>query len=191
MKTINNFETGSNIIIDGSNFRIILGQKDLALAVQKIAQKISVDYENKNPIIMGVAIGGLMFAFDLCKYLENIKFDHDFDMIRFSRYNETDNTAGEGITLLGEPKFDLTGRHVIIVDDVYEKGITTESAQKYAKEHGAISVEFCLLAIKNVSRLCFPIKYSILDNLPGNWLAGDGMNYKKTGRFFPFIAQEI
>ncbi len=182
--------SGAIVTVDGEEYEVLLGQNDLKTAVKILAEKIYGEYYKKDPVIIGIAMGGLPFMFNLCEHLTGLEFDFDPDMMRYSRYG-TDNNADENISLSCEPKISLVGRHIIFVDDVFEKGITAKAAKKYAEENRALSVEFCIACIKEKYAKDFSIKFSILKNLNENWLVGYGMNSHKTGRFSPYIAQKI
>jgi len=190
MKT-EQLEKNSIVLVDYEEYSVLIGHEELQSEVQRIAERITRDYKGKNPIILGIAMGGLLFWSDVCKYLEELDFNFESDIMRFSRYSDKNEANEKNIYMLYEPKLSLEGRYVIIVDDVYEEGITVDEARKYSIGNRAMSIELCLACVKNKYMQRFPIKYSILSGLSKEWLVGYGMNSGKVGRFLPFIAQKI
>lgn len=152
---------------------------DIARMVENLALRISDDYRNKNPIVVGVLKGSFIFLADLVRELD-IEFRIDF--IRISSYRSGENNGQ--ISLINDFSEEIEGRDVIIIEDIVDTG----NSLKYLNEHlfvnNPTSIKCCALIDKRERREC-----EVRVDYPGfvikkGYVIGYGMDYNGWGRNF-------
>lgn len=162
---------------------LICSAATLDTAIADIAQQITKDYRDKNPLLVCVLTGGLHFTALLSRYLD---FPWELDYLNASRYG--DQTTGNELEWFTYPKTSLVGRHVILLDDIFDEGITLETLHDYAINAAASSVTSAVMTSKNHSRkpVNYRPNYSGID-LPNRYVFGCGLDYKGYWRGLPDI----
>lgn len=156
-----------------ANADCLYNKQDVQAAVTKMADQITADLADKNPLVLCVMTGGLIPAAML---LEHMNFLLEIDYIHASRYQEK-TTAGI-LDWRVEPGKSLKDRHLLIIDDILDEGITLKEIVHYCKNKGAASVSSAVLTIKNHGRQhAIDADYVGLE-LPNRYVFGCGMDYK-------------
>ena len=138
-----------------------------------LAEKISSDLKDKDPLILCVMTGGIIPVGHLATRLT---FPLQLDYIHATRYRG--ETHGGELHWLQEPSLSLQDRNILIVDDIFDEGITLLEIDKYCKEKGAASVYSAVLVNKIHDRkVNFKPDYIGLD-IEDRYLFGFGMDYK-------------
>lgn len=155
---------------------------DIARMVENLAVKISDDYRNKNPIVVGVLNGSFIFLADLVRKLD-IEFRIDF--IRISSYRSGENN--EQISLVNDISEEIEGKDVIIIEDIVDTG----NSLKYLMEHlftsNPGSIKCCALIDQKERRECeVRVDYPGFEIRTG-YVIGYGMDYNGWGRNFSDI----
>lgn len=117
---------------------------EVAAAIARMAQEIDTDLHDLNPIVMPILIGGAYATFRLC---EHFRFPYEIDSVRVARY------AGQGAGELhwyARPCLELAGRHVLLVDDVLDRGITLHAVEHELRRMNAAGVSLAVLVRKAV-----------------------------------------
>lgn len=166
------------VTLDDKTFELSIPESELQKAVQKCADRISTDYAGKNPICVVVLNGAFIFAADL---LRMISIPCQIVFTKISSYQGT--TSTESITEHLPVTEDLSGRHVIIIEDIVESGYSMQHLTQQLKEKNPASVEICALFHKpercKVSGL--NVKYAGII-LPDAFIVGYGLDYNDMGR---------
>ena len=145
----------------------------LGLVLDQMAKEISADLKDKNPLLLCVVTGGIIPAGHL---VTRLTFPLQLDYIHATRYRG--DTSGGELHWVQEPSISLEGRNVLIVDDIFDEGITLFEIDKYCKEKGAASVRSAVLINKTHDRKAdFKVDYIGLD-IEDRYLFGFGMDYK-------------
>lgn len=179
------------INIDRTKCRVLIGELELQRKIKLLARRIKIDYASSDPpILLIVMNGGMNFGNDLSHYLGEFNFLHFVDSIKVKRYDA--NKATESVNMIGYPSMDLTGRNVIVVEDVLDEGITIEYLNKYLLSLKPKSLEYSILVLKDKYTPSFNIKYYILKNVAGmKWLIGYGMDDNGLFRWLRFICYKM
>ena len=151
-------------------------------AIDQTALRIAVDLRDSNPIVLCVMNGGLPYTAEL---LKRLSFPLELGYVHVGRYDNT--TRGGTLNWYARPNIDFSGRHVLIVDDVFDKGETLAELVAWAVDEGARQVQTTVLVLKElvqVSRI--EIDYVAL-RLPDRYLFGCGMDYQGYWRNLPSI----
>ena len=166
------------VTLDDKTFELSIPESELQKAVQKCADRISTDYAGKNPICVVVLNGAFIFAADL---LRMISIPCQIVFTKISSYQGT--TSTESITEHLPVTEDLSGRHVIIIEDIVESGYSMQYLTQQLKEKNPASVEICALFHKP-ERCKVPglnVKYAGII-LPDAFIVGYGLDYNDMGR---------
>lgn len=142
-------------------------------ALDKIAHEITCDLKDKNPIILCVMSGGIIPTGHL---LTRLSFPLQLDYIHVTRYQG--ETSGGKLDWVKEPNFSLQDRNILIVDDIFDEGITLFEIEKYCKNNGAKNVYSAVLVDKIHNRkIDYKPNYVGLE-IEDRYLFGFGMDYK-------------
>jgi len=168
-------------ILDHSD--CLVSREQVNQAVEAIAAKISSDYHDKNPIILCVMNGGLFFTAQLCQHLS---FPLRLDYLHASRYRG--KTTGSELQWLKSPHFNLANEHVLIVDDIYDEGVTLQEVAAELEKQNPASIESVVLVDKQHTRKVndYQVKY-IAMQVEDRYLFGCGMDYLGHWRHLPQI----
>lgn len=146
---------------------------DVATALDRMATAIQQDYRSSNPLVLCMMIGGLLPAGHL---LSRIPIPLQIDYIHATRYRG--ETVGGELDWRAEPTEPVAGRHVILVDDILDQGLTLAAVRDYCLERGAASVGIAVLVNKRVERrVPLEADYVGLD-VPDRYVFGFGMDYE-------------
>jgi hypoxanthine phosphoribosyltransferase len=142
-------------------------------ALDVLAEKITEDLRDKNPLILCVMTGGIIPTGHL---LTRLSFPLQLDYIHATRYQG--ETSGGELNWIQEPRISLEDRNILIVDDIFDEGITLLEIARYCKEKGASAVRSVVLVNKiHNHKADFKPDYIGLE-IENRYLFGFGMDYK-------------
>ena len=165
------------MIIDGDKYEVILNRKTLKERIKALAKKITTDYRGGPPPILLIVINGSMnFGVRLSEELQSAGLNHMTESVRIKRYHG-ENQAGD-IKIISEPCIDLSGREIIVIEDLVDEGKTLNFLNKFLENQKPKEIQYCVLAVKKDHQpLDFEIKYKVIEeDLGPAWLAGFGMD---------------
>ena len=145
--------------------------------VKELSYMISTDYKNLNPVMIGVLNGCYIFLSDLTRNMEII---HEIDFIKISSYRNG-STSGE-IRLIHDINIDISGRDIVIVDDIIDTGKTLDFLKKHFEKYGVNSIKTCAIVCRKVSKDPKPIIEYKGFEIDDGFLIGYGMDYSGWGR---------
>jgi hypoxanthine phosphoribosyltransferase len=154
----------------------------LDAAIARIGREITRDFAGQRPVYMTVLNGGVVFAGLLA--LE-IGIDLEFDAVHLTRYR---GTRGGDLVWLKQPRSELRGRAVLLVDDILDEGRTLAALKRHCESAGATRVAIAVLTRKLHDR-CEPglrADYVGVD-VPDRYVFGFGMDFHEQGRNLPAI----
>ncbi|MCK4865226.1 MAG: hypoxanthine-guanine phosphoribosyltransferase [Gammaproteobacteria bacterium] len=151
----------------------LCNSEQLNQVLDTLANKISDDLKDKNPLLLCVMTGGLIPTGHL---VTRLTFPLQLDYIHATRYRG--ETSGGELHWIQEPSISLQDRNILIIDDIFDEGITLLEIEKYCKEKGAAKVYSAVLVNKLHNRKTdFKPDYIGLD-IEDRYLFGFGMDYK-------------
>ena len=155
---------------------------EIEQALDKLANALTNDYADQNPILLCVMNGAVITAGHL---LTRLSFPLQQDYIHASRYGN--KTSGGEILWKAKPTTDLKQRHVILIEDIFDEGITLASLRQYCHDAGARSVKcVCLIDKIRESQVGTKPEYIGL-TVPDRYVFGFGMDYEGYWRNAPGI----
>lgn len=163
--------------------RILISTDDIRAKVQTLGAAISRDYANQNPLLVGVLKGIVYFLSDL---LRAMTIPAGIDFVAISRYDPAQQQKG-AVRLIKDLDQDIEGRHVIVVEDVVDTGLTLGYILRTLRVRHPASLAVCTLFERPQQRLIsIPIKYKGFD-LPDCFVVGYGLDYKEEYRNLSYI----
>lgn len=165
------------IQIYDKQFSLFIPSDHILNEIESLAKKLETDYKGKNPIFLVVLNGAFMFASDLFKFYND---DCDISFTKLSSYKglESTGTVNQQFELI----LDIENRHVIIVEDIVDTGLTIESLSENLKKQNPASIEICSLLFKPDA-----FKGSVAPKYQGfvianKFVVGYGLDYNERGR---------
>ena len=124
--------------------RILVDEETLQARVGELGAKITADYADNPPLLVGVLKGAFMFMTDLARAID---LPLDVDFMAVSSYESATRTSGV-VRIVKDLDADLTGRHVLIVEDIVDSGLTLAYLRKNLLARNPASLEVCALVLK-------------------------------------------
>lgn len=163
-------------------FSLYIDSKEIDESVSKVAKEINRDLKGKNPLFIVILNGAFVFASDL---IRKITIDCEISFVKLSSYSGTKTTSVVR-ELIGLDE-NLSDRHVVIVEDIIDTGITMENTINKFKKLNAKDVKIATLLFKPNSFLKdYNIDYIGL-KIPNDFIVGYGLDYDGFGRNYPDI----
>jgi hypoxanthine phosphoribosyltransferase len=153
--------------------RLIVSSEELEAAMDRMAGKISADLAGRDPLVLCVMTGAVVV---LGRLLPRLDFQLQLGYLHATRYRGA--TSGGELAWLHRPTDVIRGRHVLLVDDILDEGLTLEAAARACREDGAASVRSAVLVEKLRTRDCaFEADYVGVE-IPNRYVFGYGLDYK-------------
>src|SRR5215469_6925760 len=165
----------------------LFDEREIAVRVEEIASK-AVDRLPRDFLIVGLLVGSFVFVADFIRALYRIGCTPSIEFIRLSSYGHGQESSGD-VRLIGEFELDLSGRAVLLVDDIVDTGRTLLYARGLLRNEQASSILTCALLDKP-SRRELPIEVDFVGfTIPDVFVVGYGIDYAHEYRHLPFIAK--
>ncbi len=163
--------------------KVLIDRQQICEAVIRLACEIREDYKDSRPLLLGILKGAFVFMADLVRQLD-IPLDMDF--IRLSSYGSARESSGK-VTLVQGLKTPLKGRHVLIIEDIIDTGLTISWLAEHLKKKKPASLRLCALADKPSRRLT-PVTIDYLGfSIPDKFIVGYGIDWDERYRYLPDI----
>lgn len=163
--------------------RILVGRDQIAEAVDRLARKINRDYRDKQPLLIGILKGSFVFMADLVRRLD---LPLELDFVRLSSYGAGRETCGR-VRIVQGLKTPVTGRDVLVVEDIVDSGITISFLLGYLKRKSPASLKLCTLVDKpSGRRVWVPMDYVGFE-VPHKFIVGYGLDCDEKFRNLPDI----
>lgn len=165
--------------------RIAFSEEALKQRIAALGKQITSDYAGKDLLLIGVLKGSLFFLCDLARVID---LPIQIDLISIGIYpNSTGRTGAVRITK--DLDFDITDKHVLIVEDIIRSGLTTGYLMQNLEARGAASIKICTLLLSPEEQLIsIPVAYVGFE-VNKTRLLGYGLDVDEKGRNLPYIAE--
>ena len=172
--------------VKDKKFALYIHEDKIKARVKEVATQIDEDLRKKNPLFLVLLNGSFVFAADL---LRDINFPCEISFVKMSSYEGTCST-GEVKQLIGLNE-DITGRTVVIVEDIIESGTTMKKMLHMLGEKSPKEVYIASLFVKpGCLKVDLKIDYRCFD-IEDDFIVGYGLDYNQEGRNLPHIYQVI
>lgn len=129
---------------NGDLGEVVVSEDRLKRRIAELGAEISQDYAGRPPLLVGVLKGALMFMADLAR---SITLPVEFDFMAVSSYGIATKTSGV-VRIVKDLDLDLSGRHVLVVEDIVDSGLTLSYLRRNLEARGPASLEICALLVK-------------------------------------------
>lgn len=151
--------------------------------VREIGERITVDYESERPLLVGILRGAVVFLGDL---MRDINLPCELDFMDISSYGTGTSSSGV-VRILKDLEEDITGRHVLIVEDIVDTGLTLSYLRRALLQRNPASLEICsLLSKPDRRRVELDVKYLGFE-VPDEFVVGYGLDYAGAYRNLPDV----
>jgi len=155
----------------------VLTSSQINERVKELGSIISKDYKNLNPVLIGILNGGFIFLGDLVRTMNIV---HEIDFIKVSSYKN--GSTGGDVSLIRDLSTDISGREVLIVEDIIDTGKSLAYLEKHIAKHKPIDVKTCTLIDKKERREANVLATYKGFEIEEGFLIGYGMDYRGWGR---------
>jgi hypoxanthine phosphoribosyltransferase len=163
---------------------ILVQPDELEHRVSELAAQISTDYAGKDVLLIGVLKGAVFFLADL---MRKIDVDCEVDFMAVSSYGSSTDSSGV-VRILKDLDASIEGRHVLIVEDIVDSGLTLSYLFRMLGGRAPASLEVCALLTKPDRReVDMPIRY-IGFEIPNKFAIGYGLDHAERYRNLPYVA---
>ncbi len=163
-------------------FKTSIPEAEIRKRVKAVADRINRDMEDKNPILIAVLNGSFIFAADLMRMLT---IPCEISFVKLASYEGT-TSSGKITEVLGINE-DLSGRTVIIVEDIVDTGLTMKRMIETLGTRNPASIHVCTLLVKpDKLTVDLNIEYAAME-IPNDFIVGYGLDYDQQGRNLPDI----
>lgn len=175
-----------NITIEQLTFQPFISEKQIHESIIRLSEQLNRDYDGKPITILIVMKGAFMFAADLVRHIHNVEA---IEFITISSYEGTQSSGT--VTITHESKFDLSEKHVLVLEDIVDTGQSMSALLKDDLFAKADSVEVCTLLYKPDNIITkLDVKY-VGFSIPSAFVVGYGLDYNQKGRELPCIYQKV
>jgi len=152
---------------------VLYAQDEVEAALDRMAAEITANLSSKNPLLLCTMIGGIVTA---GKLLTRLNFPLTIDYVHASRYRG--DTRGADLHWIAKPTESIAGREVLLIDDIFDEGLTLKALIEYCEAEGAAGVHTAVLVEKKCTKQCnFGVDYLGL-HVEDRYVFGYGMDYK-------------
>ena len=166
---------------------VVVSEAELRARVTEIGAQITKDYAGDAPLLVGVLKGAFVFMSDLAK---SIDLPVEFDFMAVSSYGSATKTSGI-VRIVKDLDLDLTGRHVLLVEDIIDSGLTLTYLRRNLAARNPTSVEVCALLVKDGLQHEPPNLKYVGFTIPPEFVVGYGLDVDERYRNLPFICRYI
>lgn len=167
----------SRITVNGREFETSIPEAEIKQRIKEVAAQINKDMEGRNPLFLAVLNGAFIFAADL---MREITIPCEISFVKLASYQGIVST-GNIKEIIGISE-DLTGRHVIIVEDIVDTGLTMKRMVDTLALRNPASVSVCTLFVKP-TKMVEEVKLDyVAFSIPDKFILGYGLDYDQQGR---------
>ena len=163
---------------------ILIDEASLRQRIEELGEEISGDYEGRDVLLVGVLKGAVFFMADLMRQLS---LPCEIDFMAISSYGEGTDSSGV-VRILKDLDSNITGRHVLVLEDIIDTGLTLSYLMRNLGAREPASLEVCALLVKHGRREAdVPVKYVGFE-IPNQFVVGYGLDFAERYRNLPHVA---
>ena len=164
---------------------IVVSQEQLTAKIAELGERITQDYRDRPPLLVGVLKGAFIFMADLARA---IQLPVEFDFMAVASYGSATKTSGV-VRIVKDLDVDLTNRHVLVVEDIVDSGLTLSYLRRTLAARQPASLEVCALLVKKGLQKGNPDLRYVGFTIPPRFVVGYGLDFDERFRNLPYIAE--
>ena len=162
---------------------ILIDAETLQSRIQELGEEITADYQGKELLLVGVLKGAVFFMADL---MRSISVACEIDFMAISSYGAATDSSGV-VRILKDLDINIEGRHVLVVEDIIDSGLTLSYLLRNLESREPASLEICALLTKPERReVDVPVRY-IGFEIPNRFVIGYGLDFAERYRNLPYV----
>ena len=170
-------------VIESDIERVIVSEVDLQARIKELAAQVDADYEGRDVLLVDVLKGAVMAMADLTRAMQR---HLEMDWMAVSSYGSGTKSSGV-VRILKDLDRDITGRNVLIVEDIVDSGLTLSWLKSNLESRGAANVDILAILRKpEAAKVEVTVKYVGFD-IPKDFVVGYGLDFDEKYRNLPFI----
>jgi hypoxanthine phosphoribosyltransferase len=164
---------------------VLYSEQEIQDKVRELAKAIDEDYRGQELLLVGVLKGAVMVMADLARALET---PVSMEFMAVSSYGSSTSSSGV-VRILKDLDREITDKHVLVVEDIIDSGLTLNWLLRNMRSRGPASVEVCALFRKpDAAKVDVPVRYTGFD-IPNAFVVGYGLDYAERYRDLPFVGR--
>jgi len=162
---------------------VLITEEQIADAVARMGAEISADYADSDVLLVGILKGAFLTMADLSR---QIQVPVEFDFMAVSSYGDATKSSGV-VRILKDLEQEISGRHVVIVEDIVDTGLTLHYLLENLRVRKPASIEIAALLVKEgIQQIPVEVKYRGF-NIPPDFVVGYGLDYTGLYRNLPYV----
>ncbi len=162
---------------------VLITSEQIQEKIAHLAKQITDDYRDRDLLLVGVLKGAFVFMSDLARHIE---LPLEFDFMAVSSYGSSTKSSGV-VRILKDLDYEITGRHVLLVEDIIDSGLTISYLLRYLEARGPATLDICSLFWKKGEQAVpLNVKYPGFEIAPV-FVVGYGLDYAEKYRNLPYI----
>ena len=166
---------------------LVVPEDDLQHRIRELGAEITKDYAGRAPLLVGVLKGAFVFMSDLAR---SIDLPVEFDFMAVSSYGSATKTSGI-VRIVKDLDLDLTDRHVVVVEDIVDSGLTLAYLRKNLLARNPASLEVCALLVKEGLQRGDPDLKYVGFKIPPKFVVGYGLDVAERYRNLPYVCMYV
>jgi hypoxanthine phosphoribosyltransferase len=163
--------------------KVLIDEQTLRARIADLGAEISSDYVGKDILLVGVLKGAVFFMADLMRHLS---IPCEVDFMAISSYGASTDSSGV-VRILKDLDINIEGRHVLVVEDIIDSGLTLSYLMRTLEARSPASLEICSLLTKPDRReIKVPVRYTGFE-IPNEFVIGYGLDYAERYRNLPYV----
>jgi hypoxanthine phosphoribosyltransferase len=163
--------------------QVLITSEQIQEKIAHLAKQITDDYRDRDLLLVGVLKGAFVFMSDLARQIE---LPLEFDFMAVSSYGSSTKSSGV-VRILKDLDYEITGRHVLLVEDIIDSGLTISYLLRYLEAREPTSLDICSLFWKKGEQAVpLEVKYPGFE-IPPVFVVGYGLDYAEKYRNLPYI----
>jgi len=165
--------------------QVLITEQEIQTKVAELARQVDADYVGKEILLVGVLKGAVMVMADLARALET---PVSMEFMAVSSYGSSTSSSGV-VRILKDLDREIEGKHVLVVEDIIDSGLTLNWLLRNMRSRGPASVEVCALLRKpDAAKVDVPVKYVGFE-IPSVFVVGYGLDFAERYRDLPFVGR--
>lgn len=163
--------------------RVIVGELELRERIEALGKEITADFVGRAPLLVGVLKGAFMFMADLARQID---LPVEFDFMAVASYGSSTRTSGV-VRIVKDLDLDLSGRHVLLVEDIVDSGLTLSYLRRNLLARNPASLDVCALLVRDVPTPAEPDLRYVGFRIPSDFVVGYGLDVGERYRNLPYV----
>ncbi|MGH9114149.1 MAG: hypoxanthine phosphoribosyltransferase [Acidimicrobiales bacterium] len=166
---------------------VVVGEKEILARITELGDQLTVDYADRPPLLIGVLKGAFVFMADLARA---IRLPVEIDFMAVSSYGASTRSSGV-VRIVKDLDLDLAGRHVILVEDIVDSGLTLTYLRRNLAARRPASLEVCALFVRQGNQKTQEDLRYVGFEIPPAFVLGYGLDVAERFRNLPYVCEYL